>query len=531
MPHDASLPGDEPAVGDQPFDGSVPPPDFANIETTRFCNLRCRMCVQFQDGTTVSGPHMDFAEFERIAQMVFPYVTRWQPSVSGEPTMAQNFDRMLALAERFGVKAEMFSNGTLLAPKVVERLAPNLGAISISFDGATAGTFESIREGASYEHVVGNVRNLVAHCRRTLPADLQPMLSLNCTLMERNIRELPQLVRLAADMGLDQVSCYHVFPVTDEMRKQSLVHHRELARACIDAAFAAAAESRIALHVQALDQMTAATAVDPATRRALPTKDGVIEGLEMREATNGSDRKWPGADPSRPDHAEVQARRKAARAASPLPKPWTGAPQPTEPVWHCDFLWNKTYVSIGGDVRPCCVDSVPVLGNLNAERFEDVWNNENYRAMRTMLVAKAPAPTCRGCMHVKETRDPATVARLLQGRRAPRVDELAPLPPALDPLRRRRSRSGPPPTLTWPVEPGAHSYVLEFSLDGFASILFATDGPMGGPAIRDNRYQVPPWAWRDAPVDRAIQYRVLACLPDGRREIARGAAEAETPTA
>ncbi|MFY9343472.1 MAG: hypothetical protein WAT39_13330 [Planctomycetota bacterium] len=64
--------------------------------------------------------------------------------------------------------------------------------------------------------------------------------------------------------------------------------------------------------------------------------------------------------------------------------------------------------------------------------------------------------------------------------------------------------------------------MLEFSLDDFGSILFATDGPLGGPAIRVTRYQVPLWAWRDAPVDRTIQYRVLACLPAGRREVARG---------
>lgn len=512
-----------------PFDGRVPPPDFASIETTRFCNLRCRMCIQFQDGTTVSGPHMDFAEFERIALSVFPYVTRWQPSVSGEPTMAQNFERMLALAERFGVKAEMFSNGTLLTPKMIEKLAPNLGAMSISFDGATPETFERIREGADFAQVVANVRNLVAHCRQRLPADLQPLLSFNCTLMERNIRELPQLVRLAADIGLDQLSCYHVFPVTDEMRGQSLVHHRDVARASIDEAFAAAAETGISLHVQALDQLTAATAVDPARKRAIPTKDGVVEGLEKRSAMHGPARKWPEPGAGHPDHADMQSRRAAARAAADLPEPWTGGDAATtEPIWFCDFLWHKTYVSIGGDVRACCVDGNPVLGNLLTEPFEKVWNDENYRNMRMRLAAKEPAPTCRGCMHIKEERDPQAIARHLQGRRPPRRDELPELPPALDPQRRRRTRSGPPPVLAWPAEPAAHSYVLEFSLDGFASILFATDGPMGGPAIRTNRYQVPPWAWRDAPVDRPIHYRVLACLPDGRREIARGAAEAET---
>jgi MoaA/NifB/PqqE/SkfB family radical SAM enzyme len=514
---------------DEPFDGRVPPPDFANIETTRFCNLRCRMCIQFNDGTTVSGPHMEFAEFERIAQSIFPYITRWQPSVSGEPTMSQGFEAMLALAERFGVKMEMFSNGTLLSPRMIEKLAPSLGALSISFDGATAATFESIREGADFERVVAGIRNLVAHCRQHLPAEFQPLLSLNCTLMERNIRELPQLVRFAGELGLDQLSCYHVFPVTDEMRTQSLVHHRELARACIDDACAAAAEVGVTLNVQALDQLTAATAVDPAKRRAIPTKDGVVEGLEQRTATHGTRRRWPELDPDHPDHAAIQARRAAARATSGFPEEWQGVPATGESVWCCDFLWHKTYVSIGGDVRACCVDGNPVLGNLVQEPFEQAWNNDNYRNMRLRLTAKAPAPTCRGCMHIREEHDPVQVARLLQGHRAPRADELPELPPALDPTRRRRQRSGPPPELTWPATPGATSYVLEFSLDAFGSILFATDGPMGGPAIRSNRYQVPPWAWRDAPVDRTIHYRVLACLPGERREVARGEVGPEPP--
>lgn len=512
---------------DQPFDGRVPPPDFANIETTRFCNLRCRMCIQFQDGTTVAGPHMELAEFERIAASLFPYVTRWQPSVSGEPTMSHGFEAMLALAERFGVKAEMFSNGTLLSPKMIERLAPNLGALSISFDGATAETFEDIREGADFERVVGNIKNLVAHCRAHLPPDLQPFLSLNCTLMERNIRELPRLVRFASDLGLDQLSCYHVFPVTDEMRRQSLVHHPELARACIDEAFAVAAEVKLSLHVQALDQLTAATALDRDKQRAIPTRDGVVEGLAKRAATHGEGRRWPELDARNPQFAAIQARRAAARAASGFPEPWTGEPAAGASMWFCDFLWHKTYVSIGGDVRACCVDGNPVLGNLLQQPFEQVWNNENYRNMRLRLAAKAPAPTCRGCMHIREEHDPVLVARYLQGQRPPRADELPALPPALDPTQRRRHRSGPPPELTWPPEPWAHSYVLEFSLDDFGSILFTTDGPMGGPAIRASRYQVPLWAWRDAPVDRPISYRVIACLPNERREVARGAVPAE----
>ncbi|MGB3966674.1 MAG: radical SAM protein [Planctomycetota bacterium] len=379
----------------------MPPPDFANIETTRFCNLRCRMCIQFNDGTTVSGPHMDLAEFEQIARSVFPYVKRWQPSVSGEPTMSHGFEAMLALAGRFGVKMEMFSNGTLLSPKMIERLAPNLGALSISFDGANAETFENIREGADFDRVVASIRDLVAHCRTHLPADLQPLLSLNCTLMELNVRELPQLVRFAAELGLDQISCYHVFPVTDEMRRQSLVHHRDLARACIDEAFAVAAEVGLSLHVQALDQLTAATAVDPDKKRSIPTRDGVVEGLERRSAEHGTARQWPELDARHPEFTAIQARRAAARAASGFPEPWTGEPAAGGSIWFCDFLWHKTYVSIGGDVRACCVDGSPVLGNLLQQPFEQVWTRTTAACAFVSPPRPRRRPAADACTSVK----------------------------------------------------------------------------------------------------------------------------------
>lgn len=515
---------------DAPFAGAVPPPAFVNVETTRFCNLRCRMCVQFQDGTTVAGPHMGLAEFERIAASVFPYVERWQPSVSGEPLMSRDFVRMLELAERFGVKAELYTNATLLHPNLIEKLAPNLATVTVSFDGATPETFEAIREGADFADVAAGIRRLVQHCRTQLPASAQPQFGMNCTLMERNVRELPDLVRLCAQhFGFDYLHCNHVFPVTPEMRRQSLVHHRELARECIDAAFAVAAGLGFVLRVEALDQITAQTALASGEPRAWATRDGVVEGLEYRELNADRRRPWPRLDPQEPAHAEVLARRDAAYRRSGFPS--RRAADPAAParggMWYCEFLWEKTYVSIGGDVRPCCVMGTPVVGNLNEEPFERIWNNDAYRAMRQRLAAQQPVAACKGCMHIRRVDDPVQVDRHLGGQRLPRPDELLPVPPALDPARQRPVRSGEPPLLTWPVADDAREYVLQFSLDGFASVLFATDGPMGGPAIRDNRYAVPPWAWRQAPVDREISWRVLARTAAGDRELLRGAVPAE----
>jgi MoaA/NifB/PqqE/SkfB family radical SAM enzyme len=512
------------------FDGRVPPPDFVSIETTKFCNLRCRMCVQFNDGTTVAGPHMPIEEFERIAQQVFPFVERWQPSVSGEPMMSQQFDRMIGLAEAFGVKAEVFTNGTMLSDGRIALLAPNLGALTVSFDGATKDTFEFIREGAAFEEVKARLRQLIQYCRTHLRAAEQPQFGLNCTLMERNVRELPDLVRLAAtELGVDFLSCYHVFPVTAEMRQQSLVHHREVALASIEQACAVARELGFSLRIDALDQITAATATAGGTLRAYATRDGVVEGFEFREVNPDRRRPWPKRGESGVAEAAVAERRTAAAGNASFPQPQPSAvPAPglAGMPW-CEFLWHKTYVAIGGDVRPCCVHGSPVVGNLLHESFEAVWNGEAYRQMRQRLVRGDPAPVCRGCTHIRTITDPVQAARHLLGARLPTAGEVGPLPAALDPQRARRQRAGAPPVLTWAVLPDAQRYVVEFSLDGFQSVLFSTDGPQGGPKIRQNRYEVPAWAWRDAPTDRAIQWRVWAKTAAGDRLCAEGTLAAE----
>jgi radical SAM protein with 4Fe4S-binding SPASM domain len=523
------MPAPDRVPSDPPFDGRVPPPKFVNVETTRFCNLRCRMCVQFQDGTTVSGPHMGIEEFERVAGSVFPYVDRWQPSVSGEPLMSKDFLRMIAMAERFGVKAEIYTNGTLLNEAMVARLAPNLAAVTISFDGATKATFEDIREGAEFEQVLAGIRRLIDTCRRTLPADLQPQVGLACTVMERNVREVPQLVRLIAELGGDFLKVNHVFPVTEEMRQQSLARHPELARKCFDEAIEVAREVGMLFRVEALDHITAQTALQ-GDERAFAQVDGVVQGLEAREHVPHRMRPWPLLDERHPDYHGIRARRAEAAQKSGFPSRRPRNPHAPDrgEMWWCEYLWEKAYVSIGGDVQPCCVMGTPVVGNLTRQTFEQIWNNDTYRAMRQRLAARKPAPVCRGCMHIRVANDPGVVDQHLGGRRLPSADELAPLTAVLDPAQQPPHRSGEPPVLTWPAVAGARDYVLQFSLDAFASILFTTDGPRGGPAIRQNRFEVPRWAWRQAPVDREIHWRALARTADREVEAARGSVAAET---
>lgn len=456
------------------FDGRVPLPWFANVETTRYCNLKCTMCVQFNDGTTVTGPHMGPDVFATVVRELFPHISVCQPTVSGEPLMWKDFDLLLDAAEKFDVKLEVVTNGMLMTDAWTKRLSSTLSSMTISFDGATKGTFERIREGGDYERVLGAVRDLVA----AIPDDANaPRLGFNCTLMRSNAGELGDLVDLAADLGLDFVTVAHVFPVTEDSKKDSLAHDLELARRSLATAGSRARDRGIHLRVNALDQVTAATARSGAERE-LATLDGaVLDELEVNAASTPA--------PGYPD--------------APAPPVASSTPA-DDTVWVCEFLWHKTYVVHDGTVRPCCVPGTPTMGTIGRQSFEEIWNGDAYRRMRQRLVMQDPEPICRGCVHVRELkRDDA--GAWLQGGAVPTMDDLP----------------CPTPVVEWEPVRDAVRYEVEFSVDGFSSVAFTSSAYRVD--VTEPRYEVPLSQWAQVPPGVEVQWRALA---DGARPCGAG---------
>ncbi len=393
------------------------------------------MCIQYNVGTTVTGPHMDLDLFQRIAEEVFPFVKRWQPSVSGEPTMAKGFYKMLAMARKYGVKLDMVTNATLLNQKMIDVLAPDAGCIMFSFDSQNKKIFEFIREGADFDTAIGNIKSLVTQCRNTLPDDQQPVFGLNSAIMRMNIDLLPDLVEFAhKELRMDFIQINHVYPFTDEMKGQSLVNHRALAEQKIERACEKARELGITLIIQPLDHVTADTALSD-TGRGWSTEDGVVEGFEYREVNIDKQRPFPGINQNAPDYDEILRRRAQAYDRSSFPAKRPPDPRATkhEKIWHCDFLWNRSYIHLDGSVRTCCVYGGPIVGTLLRSSFDQLWNNRNYRAIRQRMVMKDPVPACKGCMHIREIEDPFMADYYLQGGRIPTSEEIGKIPIALDP--------------------------------------------------------------------------------------------------
>jgi radical SAM protein with 4Fe4S-binding SPASM domain len=118
------------------------------------------------------------------------------------------------LAER-NIQCEFFTNGTLLTARMRQAILsrPNIRAISISCDGAEKTTFENLRVGADFESWKESVHEFLIAAKRQHGRTLS--VGVNLLLSKGNLKEIEDIIRLAAKLGFDSVSILQPIPVDD----------------------------------------------------------------------------------------------------------------------------------------------------------------------------------------------------------------------------------------------------------------------------------------------------------------------------
>jgi MoaA/NifB/PqqE/SkfB family radical SAM enzyme len=319
-------------------------PQELQVEVTASCNLRCRMClVRYRPPADRRDGSMTFDRFRAVVDEL-PALHTVTLQGLGEPLLAPDLFRMVEYATARGIRVGFNTNATLLTRATAERLvAAGLDWLCISLDGATAATYESIRDGARFARVERNVRSLVEVLRARDAT--RPAVSIVFVAMRRNVTELPAVVRLAASWGVMVV------------RVQNLAH-----------SFAD---------------------TDPA---------GAYR--EIREFA-AAEALWQA-----PDDSAVRAFEAAARAAEEtgvtlrLPHLEAGAPTREAGAPGCDWPWRSAYLRQDGGVQPCCMlmgGDRGVLGAVAERGFAAVWRGERYEAFRAGLMSPTPPDVCAGC--------------------------------------------------------------------------------------------------------------------------------------
>ena len=133
----------------------------------------------------------------------------------GEPLVNPEFFSSVDILAERGIKCEFYTNGTLLTPRMRQAILSrrNIDAIAISCDGAEKATFESLRRGADFESWKRSAREFLAEAKQQRAGTL--CIGMNVVVSNQNVNEMEDIVRLAAELGFDNVSLMHPIPVDD----------------------------------------------------------------------------------------------------------------------------------------------------------------------------------------------------------------------------------------------------------------------------------------------------------------------------
>ncbi|WP_048085710.1 radical SAM protein [Archaeoglobus veneficus] len=155
---------------------------------------------------------MNFETFETLSDY-FRYSRHIHLQGWGEPLLHDRIFEMIEIASRAS-RVSFTTNGMLLSENVEQILSYDVDTVAISIAGASKETHENIRRGTNFEKVIEGVKTLSA--MREKSGNDNPEIVLTYLMNKYNIHELPALMDLASEMGVDYVIATNLDYVFDE---------------------------------------------------------------------------------------------------------------------------------------------------------------------------------------------------------------------------------------------------------------------------------------------------------------------------
>ena len=270
------------------------------------------------------------------------------PSTMGEPLLYKDFDVFIELCNKYNIKLNLTTNGTFPRKGIIEwskSLLPICSDIKISWNGFTKKIDEAIMQGRKFEKATRNLKDLL-EIRKELITDgiVCSSITLQLTFLEMNYQEIPDIVKMAIELGIDRVKGHHLWihnPYTEKwsMRrdKQSLENWNKIAIKTIDLNNSFKKEKRIKLEN-----------IYPILEEKILLKNSV-----------------------------------------------------------CPFLGREAWISATGSFSPCCAPDdlrreLGDFGNLNEIKLKEIWTNKGYNALCTNY---NQFTLCQSCNMRKKPQD------------------------------------------------------------------------------------------------------------------------------
>jgi MoaA/NifB/PqqE/SkfB family radical SAM enzyme len=318
------------------------------LEVTNRCNSLCVSCPLTYDHFLRFEPkhHLSWGQFRHVVDQL-PQIDRAVLHGIGEPLLNPELPRFVAHLKQRGAHVLFNSNGLLLDERRGDALVEaGLDELRVSIDAVTPELYHRLRGIDKLPQILANLRAFVARHG----GQHRPRLSLWLVGMQENLEQLPDFVRLGAELGVPEIYL------------QRLVYF--------------------------------GTGEPIAEGTTMIPEQSLYGALEQRQAEL------------------IAACEELARelglmfAASGATTPYESvAVQGTHPWQGCFRPWALIYVTANGTLLPCCIApfAAPdyqsiILGNIFTRPLSELWNGERYMALRSAVLSPNPAPwPCQNC--------------------------------------------------------------------------------------------------------------------------------------
>jgi MoaA/NifB/PqqE/SkfB family radical SAM enzyme len=315
------------------------------LETTNRCNLLCTTCPRTYEELE---PEADMS-WELFTSLIgqYPKIARVVLHGIGEPMLVRDLAKRVAYLKERGIYVLFNTNGTLLTEANGRALIEaGLDELRVSLDAAESEVFQMVRGKDFFDKIVANVRNFTR-----LQVELnapKPRVSLWLTGLRETVDQLPDFVRLAHSIGVNEVYLQRLVFFDTPMNESSL----------------ARAESALFEHTTEREEALIREAEE------------VAHQLGVTFSASGA------VDPGE----SIKMKR--------TDSPWSLCRRP----------WSLMYITANGRVLPCCIAPFSMkgygaftLGDATQSSLREIWNGTEYQRFREGLLTSAPPPACTNC--------------------------------------------------------------------------------------------------------------------------------------
>ncbi len=400
-------------------------PQRISFQTTTICNLSCPHCETHGTEETRKiyndkSNNMELELLYSVAKEALPYADEYTLALNGEPLATPNVDTILKELSVYGAKLDLVTNGTTLNKQRLKFLIPYTSNIRLSIDGATPKTLEATRKGVTYSKLLNKIR-LLTRSLELLPEQFErPIVSIGFIVMASNIRDLPVIVRLAADLRIKHISVSPVLIFFEHLCDEAIELHKSLYNTYYDRATEEAALCNIKINLPnkfTIDNNKTNGKIqgdnlilpplDDAYYDSLPPLENILNYSNIDSDANEIVQAIVNNNNSRDEvftDENQQYEESQAMQLNSLPIIDINSVNISDSqlsLKYCEYLYRQVYISADGSVVPCCIPGRPILGNVISEGgLANVWKNEAYQNFRKRFISDEPFDCCKDCRYV-----------------------------------------------------------------------------------------------------------------------------------